>query len=323
MSPQITDIDSLTRHAAARLLTRATDTHSVNISSFTARLRTSLDKHVLGSCPDATTLEINAFFDALHVDDLCLAMACERGDEAAWVDFVRRYRSTVESAARSACGNAAVAGEITQSLWATLYGLRAGSDGSPSGKMSYYSGCGPLGGWLRAVVCQVAAGWFRQTARLVQPDEVGDRGDFQHGAARAAGDAARGHENPQQEFEDADAARALSVALFGSLRALTPDSRLLLRLHYVEGLLLRQVGQVLGISEATASRRIGRLHKILRRQVEATLRRERNWGSEETAHALAAAVPYLEGQLSKLLEGKPEVAHARGGPATRSPSSLS
>ena len=46
---------------------------------------------------------------------------------------------------------------------------------------------------------------------------------------------------------------------------------------------------MLGVHEATASRRLTRLHGEIRRSVETTLTGEHNWTREEVARALADA----------------------------------
>jgi hypothetical protein len=46
---------------------------------------------------------------------------------------------------------------------------------------------------------------------------------------------------------------------------------------------------VLGVHEATASRRLTRLHAEIRKRVEATLVAERKWTREEAARTLASA----------------------------------
>src|SRR5436305_13261970 len=106
--------------------------------------------------------------DGLHADDLCLIVACERGDQQAWSDLVAQFGTTVRSAARSAAGNEDAAEDLAQSIWAELHGLRLRKDGRPASKLAYYSGRGSLAGWLRAVVAQLAVDQHRKSARLVQ-----------------------------------------------------------------------------------------------------------------------------------------------------------
>ena len=99
---------------------------------------------------------------------------CLRGDQAAWGELVEGYGATVKSAARSASPNEDLAEDLAQSIWAELHGLKTREDGLPAGKLAYYSGAGSLGGWLRAVVGQLAIDRHRKEARLVHPEEDAD-----------------------------------------------------------------------------------------------------------------------------------------------------
>src|SRR6185436_6082540 len=124
--------------------------------------------------PDTPHADIAKFIDEMQAEDLCLIIACERGDESAWNDLVERFTTTVRSAARSASANEDAAEDLAQSIWAELYGLRVRDDGQRASKLAYYSGRGSLAGWLRAVVAQLAVDQHRKQSRLVQTDEDAD-----------------------------------------------------------------------------------------------------------------------------------------------------
>jgi RNA polymerase sigma factor (sigma-70 family) len=191
----------------------------------------------------------------------------------------------VLSAARSASPGEAEAEELAGSVWAELYGLRERADGKPAGKLAYYSGCGSLGGWLRAVVGQLAVDRHRRTSRLVQTEEPSE-------FDRAAADS---HEqdgwrppaplDPESALAESDAARAVEDALACALQGLDAEDRLLVRLYYFDGLKLKEAGAVLGVHEATASRRLTRIHGEVRKRVESLLTGERRWTREEVARA--------------------------------------
>src|SRR5215813_13485510 len=110
---------------------------------------------------------------SLNCNDLCMAIACANGDETAWEDFYREYRSFMISIARSVTQDATAAEQLADSTFAELYGLRE-SGGVRVSKFSFYSGRGSLRGWLRAVVFQLSADQHRQTSRLVQTEEPED-----------------------------------------------------------------------------------------------------------------------------------------------------
>lgn len=282
-----TDVEQLVREGAGRLLARAGDVRSLDAGALAPRVRASVEKYLLRHRPEASAKEVADFIDALHAEELLLVVACERGDERAWDDMVSQYRATVLSAARGASAGEAEAEELAGSVWAELYGLRERADGSPAGKLAYYSGCGSLGGWLRAVVGQLAVDRHRRTSRLVQTEEASD---FDRAAAEAhdsEGWRPRAERDPESALAEADAARAVEEALARALAGLDAEDRLLVRLYYFDGLKLKEAGAVLGVHEATASRRLTRVHTEVRRRVEATLAGERRWKREEVARALS------------------------------------
>jgi len=282
-----TDVEQLVRDGAGRLLARAGEVRSLDAAAVAPRVRATVEKYLLRHSPQAGAKEVGDFIDALHADELLLVVACERGDASAWDDLVGQYRATVLSAARSASAGESEAEELAGSVWAELYGLRERADGRPAGKLAYYSGCGSLGGWLRAVVGQLAVDRHRRTSRLVQTEEPSE---FDRAAAES-------HEqdgwrpapslDPESALAEADATRTVEEALASALGGLDAEDRLLVRLYYFDGLKLKEAGAVLGVHEATASRRLTRIHAEVRRRVEATLAGERRWTREEVARTLS------------------------------------
>lgn len=299
--PAPTDDLSL-RDAAAQLLSRAADARSLKEDAILPRLRATLDKYLLRDQPEASTQEIAKFVASLRADELILVIACERGDETAWRDLMESYRATVLSAARGASAGEAEAVELAQSVWAELYGLREREDGRPAGKLAYYSGCGSLGGWLRAVVGQLGVDRHRRSSRLVQTEEDADfdrlmnDGDHDRGvfSVEAAPD-------PERALAERQAAETVRAALARVIAGLAAEDRLLVKLYYFDGLRLREAGAVLGVHEATASRRLTRLHAEIRRGVETLLVAEHRWTPEEISRTLADVAARLDADFSQAL----------------------
>jgi RNA polymerase sigma-70 factor (ECF subfamily) len=293
----------LVHEGTTRLLARATDARALDVDALVARVRAALDKYLLSNEANATAQAINEFIDALHADDLCLIVACERGDQQAWSDLVAQFGATVRSAARSASSNEDAAEDLAQSIWAELHGLRVREDGRPSGKLAYYSGRGSLGGWLRAVVGQLAIDQHRKSSRLVQTEVDAD-------FDRLARESHQGEESfsvtsaspdPESALADKSAAGDVEAALAQALAELAPEDRLLVKLYYFDGLRLREAGAVLGVHEATASRRLTRIQGEVRERVEAILMKEHGWTQAETGRSLSEAAMNLEGDLELML----------------------
>ncbi len=303
MSQTNAQIEQLVLAGAARLLARATQSRSLDAGVLAERIRAALDKYLLRDEPQAGAESVNQFMDTLHADDLCHIVACERGDQSAWSELVERYGATVKSAARHASSNEDAAEDLAQSIWAELYGLRAREDGRPSGKLAYYSGRGSLGGWLRAVVGQLAVDQHRKQGRLVQTEEDADFDRLARESHERDGSFGAGvpHADPEHALADARAARDVEAALARAMEELDAEDRLLVRLYYFDGLRLREAGAVLGVHEATASRRLTKVHAEVRRRVEAILMKEHGWTESETARSLSEVARHLETDMEVML----------------------
>lgn len=295
-------IENFFADGARRLLSRATDNHSLTVEALVPRIRAAVDKYVLRDDPQAELESIKEFIDKLQADDLCLIVACEQGNQKAWSDLVERFSVTVRSAARSASSNEDQAEDLAQSIWAELHGLRVREDGKPAGKLAYYSGRGSLAGWLRAVVAQLAVDQHRKQSRLVQTEEDSDFDRIiQHGQDEQTWSGHGGSANPELEISKKLAGAQLQKALAKSIGELSAEDRLLVKLYYFDGLRLREAGAVLGVHEATASRRVTRIHTELRQRVEKILVEEEGWTKPETERAFVEVAVHLEGDIEPLL----------------------
>jgi RNA polymerase sigma-70 factor len=317
MSQKTAPTERLILEGTARLIARAADSRSLDADALTERVRAAVEKYLLADDREAPAQSINEFIDALHADDLCLIVACERGDQAAWSDMVARFGATVRSAARQASSNEDAAEDLAQSIWAELHGLRVRADGKPAGKIAYYSGRGSLGGWLRAVVGQLAIDQHRKQSRLVQTEEDADFDRLARESHQGEGafSATSSAPNPETSLAEQRAASDVERALARAIGELAAEDRLLVKLYYFDGLRLREAGAVLGVHEATASRRLTRVHEEVRSRVEAILMKEHGWTREETARSLAEAASHLDTDMELMLttETAPGEKRARRG----------
>ncbi len=291
---------------ASRLLGRATDNHGLTGETLIPRVRAAVGKYILRDDPPASLEVIRDFIDKLQADDLCLIVACEQGNQKAWTDLVERFSATVRSAARSASSNEEGAEDLAQSIWAELHGLRLREDGKPAGKLAYYSGRGSLAGWLRAVVAQLAVDQHRKQSRLVQTEEDADFDRIiQHGQGENTWSGHGQAPNPELQISTKLTGAQLQKALAEAVKEMTAEDRLLVKLYYFDGLRLREAGAVLGVHEATASRRLTRIHAELRQQVERRLIEQKGWTKSETERAFSEVALNLEADLEPLLATEP------------------
>jgi len=300
------DIAKLIKEGTSRLLGRAADSRSLSSDVLSPRVLAAVEKYLLRDEPNTRAADINKFMDEMQADDLCLIVACERGDENAWTDLVERFTTTVRSAARSVSANEDAAEDLAQSIWAELYGLRVRDDGRRASKLAYYSGRGSLAGWLRAVVAQLSVDAFRKQAKLVQTEEDADFDRLARDShiSETPTFAAAGVQNPEQSLSNRFAREHLQQALTQALGELAAEDRLLVKLYYFDNLRLREAGVVLGVHEATASRRLTRIQTDLRKRVGQILVDERGWTKAEAERSFAEVAQHLETDLEALIKEK-------------------
>jgi len=289
--------------AIARLISRAENSRGLTAPDLRERITKAVEKYLLRDDENASGADVKAFVEEIKADDLCLIIACERGDEKAWEDLVRSFDATVKSAARKFAKNAEDAEDLAGSIWAELYGLKKDADGRLKTKLSYYSGRGSLAGWLRAVTNQLAVDQFRKDSKFVQIEEARE---FENLANESSENSANNlivakSENPEEKFSAKQTQKDVSEALKQATGELGAEDKLILKLYYFDDLKLKDIGATLGFHEATASRKLVRIQTEIRKSVEKLLRSERGWQQEEVKRHLSDAASKLGISFEKLL----------------------
>lgn len=288
--------------ACQRLIARAADARGVTEVELVRRATAAVDKYLFagGNVPEKA--EVRLFIDEMRADELCLIVACERGDEKAWEDLVAQFDQTVRSAARKMASNSEDADDLASSIWAELYGLRHDAAGNKKSKLAYYSGRGSLAGWLRAVVAQLAIDQFRKDSRFVQVEEprefenLAEESSVHDGNSRLVSHAA----SPEEILSDQQATGDVAAALRSAVEKLEPEDKLILKMYYFDDLKLKDIAAAFGYHEATASRKIARLHKTIRDCVQSTLNEAHGWTEGEIRRYLADTAAKLGMSVEKL-----------------------
>lgn len=282
------------REAVEHLVSRAENARGLCGVDIVGRVEAAVEKYVLRDQPNAPAADIEAFVRDIRADDLCLIVACERGDGGAWDDLVANFDSTVKSAARKVASNAEDAEDLASSIWAELYGLRVDADGNKKSKLAYYSGRGSLGGWLRAVVSQLAIDEFRKQSKFVQIEEDREFENLASGADGSNGQyTAASSDNPEEMLTASRATADVSAALSTAIAGLEDEDRLILKLYYFESLKLKEIAAMFGYHEATASRKLTRLQADIRKSVEKTLQGQHGWTETEVKRHLSETAESL------------------------------
>ncbi len=288
MNPIAEKHKNTAHEAIEHLISRAENARGLHGDDLLERVCATLEKYLLRDGYDAPNAEIKEFIDEIRADDLCLVIACEKGDEKAWEDLVANFDSTVKSAARKMSSNQEDAEDLASSIWAELYGLRQDADGKKKSKLGYYSGRGSLAGWLRAVVSQLAIDQYRKQSKYVQIEETREFENLANEASEHSGNGLVSHcDNPEEILTERQTASDVTEVLQTSIASLDAEDRLILKLYYFDDLKLKDIAAVFGYHEATASRKLVRVQSEIRKAVEKGLRDSHGWTETEVKRHLS------------------------------------
>jgi len=265
---------------------------------FVAALERSVSRRFSVASPSETAVQ--AYLESLQVSDLALACACSSGNAAAWDFFIEQFRPGLYRAARAIAGEAN-SGELADSLYADLYGLRE-SDGRRKSLLDYFHGRSQLSTWLRAVLAQRHIDEIRRKRKTESIDDEAGARQGEMSALEAPADS-RSSSSPDPERDKYLA--ILQAALTSALASLDPCDRLRLAYYYADGRTLAEIGRLLREHEATVSRKLDRTRRDVRHKVEALLREEKRWDEAQVRTCLEYARGEWPFDLEKSL--RPEI----------------
>lgn len=193
--------------------------------------------------------------EALHAEDLFLTSACLCGEGTALETLERLVRGTVPAAVARLRLEASTVREVEQLVRQRL--LVAPTQGPP--KLAEYGGRGALKQWLRAVALRVALNHLDAQRPEASLDADGAP------AVAAAGP------DPELALLKQHAREEFKAALQETLSGLPPHERSLLRLYFLEGLTVEQIGRMEGTHKSTISRWLARTRATVLAEVQRRL----------------------------------------------------
>jgi RNA polymerase sigma-70 factor, ECF subfamily len=230
----------------------------------------------------ATQKQQETFFRGLRVGELVLARACARGNERAWDHFVAIYRQPLTRAAIAIAGSETLGRDLADQLYAELYGLNV-RDGERRCPLVSYRGRGSLMGWLRTTLAQRHVDDYRRTRREEPLEEF---------------------DAPAPDPPPQTAPRELSLlerAIAQTVSGRAAEERYLLAAYYLDGQTLLAIARVLGVHEATVSRKLRRATDGIRKQIFKDLQHS-GLSRRAAEEAMGTDPRDLEVNLKKLLQ---------------------
>jgi RNA polymerase sigma-70 factor (ECF subfamily) len=228
-----------------------------------------------------------------HAADMYLACACACGIDGALAAFERTLVGDMARAVGSIDSTGAFIEEILQ---ATRERLFVGKGGQP-GKIANYAGRASLRSWLCAVAVRSAISWRRR------------KGEQPHKPFAAEADRRLARGGPEFEYLRARYKGVFEDAVRSAVKHLPAKERMLLRLHFVDGLSIDKLGTVYRVGRSTAARWLARARHALLEKARQELHTRLRLTSTELDGLAAEIRSQLEVSIVPLLAGS-----QRGGP---------
>jgi len=257
---------------------------SVAYDAFAERIHRTVQKELLGrgEAEPGDHDAISEFIARLKADDLYLATACDTGDEQAWQSFSDRYRKIIERTAAQFCNSQSEAEDLSSGLLSDLF--LPGESEETKTRLGRYSGMGSLQGWLKVMVHNRAIDRYRRTSTTTSIDDEEGSKDWEQATSV--------NEDPTETLLEDKYAQIARRALMAALDSLETKERLLLVYYYRDGLTLKEIGRMpsFNVHEATVSRWLEKIHKMVRKEFEQGLIRVEKLKALEIKECCAIAM---------------------------------
>jgi len=222
--------------------------YEVSFQQFKSALETSVKKYLIKEeeyLPDVE--EIKTFLGEMHHQELFLAIACANGDEMAWWDFDREYRSYIERITRKLASSESTAEEAISALYYELYGSRI-AEGERISKFSSYSGRGSLRSWLKTIIWHSLVDLHRSWTVSVSIDEMVET--LGEGYTHASLTEQDSESDILDELTRKKYLKKSLQAMENAFSQLADHEKLILFYYYTEKLTLKQIARIVELPES-------------------------------------------------------------------------
>jgi RNA polymerase sigma-70 factor, ECF subfamily len=219
--------------------------------------------------------------ESLDAAELCLAVACARGDATALSRLRARYFETITGALRRMGLGDAQQEDVWQVLCERLL---VSADGAPA-RIIKYAGTGDLSGLVRVAATRVALNWLEQEKRRRSAD------DWLHALPDPRSD-------PELHLLKDQHRAAVKVEIEAVVASLPARDRAILRLHMVERVGIDEIAGIYAVHRATAARWVAHAKESLARQVRDRL--VARWRVDDSSLPLLKSL--IDSQLDLSLE---------------------
>lgn len=225
-----------------------------------------------------------------HPLDLYLAYAALTTVPEACAELERTYLVPARAKVQHLLKNDALADDALQHLREKLWV-------GPPPALASYTGASPLSAWINTIAKRCAVDELRRLARqhkrIVPTDAESAPHEPQGRAPESLLDFERGHD-------------LFNAAVTEAIKALSPRDRVLLRLHYRDGVSAEAIGRAYGVHRATATRWLTQLRATILAATQARIEQNQPLRHGEFAGLAAGLHDQVELVLSSWYASKSE-----------------
>nr|WP_225938087.1 sigma-70 family RNA polymerase sigma factor [Myxococcus sp. RHSTA-1-4] len=226
--------------------------------------------------------------EKLNLSDVYLARAAADGLPSALQAFEARFLPEVDAAVARLKLPPTGLDEVRQLLRQRML---VGTADAPA-RLAAYPGTGPLSGWVRAAALWLALDWQRQRSGQAHAE------DADLSVLVAPGD------DPELAYLKTTYRAEFNASFASALAALEPRQRNFLRLKYLDGLSIDQLGALYGVHRSTAARWVVGAQEALLQETRRRLTERLRLTRSQLDSVLRLISSQLDVSLSRLLRSR-------------------
>ncbi len=259
-------------------------------------------RHLAGRWPGDEAADPD--FAALRSAELYLCCACLHDRPGAIQGFDRAFLCRVPAALSSLRPAPDLVDEVQQALRHKLFTSR--TPGAQP-KIADFAGRGPLSLWLRAAALRTALNLLQSAGRERLAPSLSEDALL---AQAVAGCGPLSRVDPELAFIKSRDRQVVKAAFRAALTQLLPDQRTLLRLHYLDGLSLAELGALHGTHKTTIMRRLVRAEEAIAVEMRRSLGVDLRLPPAEVDSLIELVISQLGHSLATLIRDASDLTYA-------------
>jgi RNA polymerase sigma-70 factor (ECF subfamily) len=224
---------------------------------------------------------VHDLLSSMRAADVYLACALAHGDAAAVASFEAEFLAEVGAFVAQIDRSPSFADEVRQQLREKLL---VRQDGPP--KIVEFSGRGPLGGFVRVAAVRTALNLKRGKAAETGSDES---------------EIVSVSPDPEIDYLKTRYGAELKDALETTLLSLSPDERNVLRMHYIDGLNIDEIGATYHVHRSTVARWLAAAREKILEETKRLLSKNLRIDKEEVESMIFLVQSRLEVSIHRFL----------------------